>query len=513
MRCKGCDYPLWDIAARACPECGLPFKPSNYDFTINAVRFACPHCRQSYYGTDNRGQLVPSRFNCVSCARLIDQDEMLILPRDGVPDEVVTPDHMPWIERGRVGFFRGLFGTIIRSIGTPTRLASTIPVRAPDGSGGANIGSAMIFGVVVLSAYLFLGFATIGLFSLVPILVAGIGGTTTGVLLGLASSLVATVIVAFILLLVWSICTHIALRCMGPASAGLNGTAAAICYSSGTNFLSAIPCMAFLTGPFGFIWWAIAAIIMLARIHRVSNLRAAISVLLFPGILLLLGGLTVGVLVYLDSNQLKMWPNQGFGGTFIAPPPVVAAPLPPVPPGVDADANVPESKVLKSVGKALFDWHATRQSWASHPMQLIVDGDLRATDLVINEQTRSRIALGTMSFEDIDLAPPNVLATLASSAVGDAIGDAGLTRMGDAILMTKGIRATGTYTDTAPDLWLAAVFPNRSARTAMFLRADGGTQTVDISSQTFDIQSAIDEQNIVRAREGVPKLPPIEQWP
>lgn len=512
MRCKGCDYPLWDIAARACPECGLPFKPSNYDFTINAVRFACPHCRQSYYGTDNRGQLVPSRFNCVSCARLIDQDEMLILPRDGVPEEVVTPDHMPWIERGRVGFFRGLFGTIIRSIGTPTRLASTIPVCSPDGSGGANLASAMVFGVVVLSTYLLLGFTILGLFQLIPMMLGVLGGSTASVVLGLASSLVSTIVVAFVILILWSISTHITLRCIGPASAGFNGTAAAICYSSGTNFLSAIPCVAFLTGPVGFIWWAIAAVLMLARIHRISNIRAALAVLVLPASLLIVGGLAIGAFIFWNQSLSKALMIQAPTAVVTTPQPV-AVPLPPLPHGVSVRNDVPESKVLMQLGKGLFDWHATRQSWASHPMQLIVNGNLRATDLVINEQTRSRIALGTMSFEDIDLAPPNVLATLASSAVGNAIGDAGLTRMGDAILMTKGIRATGTYTDTAPDLWLAAVFPNRSARTAMFLRADGGTQTVDISSQTFDIQSAIDEQNIVRAREGVPKLPPIEQWP
>ena len=102
MRCKGCDYPLWDIAARACPECGLPFRPSDYEFAINSVRFCCPHCHQSYYGTGQKGLLVPSRFHCVSCARLVDLDEMVVLPREGVPESVSIPDRMPWLERHRI---------------------------------------------------------------------------------------------------------------------------------------------------------------------------------------------------------------------------------------------------------------------------------------------------------------------------------------------------------------------------------------------------------------------------
>ena len=37
MFCKSCNYPLWNINTRQCPECGAPFKPSDFQFALNEV--------------------------------------------------------------------------------------------------------------------------------------------------------------------------------------------------------------------------------------------------------------------------------------------------------------------------------------------------------------------------------------------------------------------------------------------------------------------------------------------
>lgn len=66
MRCKKCDYRLWNLPSRVCPECGQPFRPSEFEFPVNSVQFRCPHCNQSYYGTGEKGHLVPIEFECVS---------------------------------------------------------------------------------------------------------------------------------------------------------------------------------------------------------------------------------------------------------------------------------------------------------------------------------------------------------------------------------------------------------------------------------------------------------------
>ena len=38
MRCKTCDYPLWNLTTRVCPECGTPFLPSQFDITFQLIK-------------------------------------------------------------------------------------------------------------------------------------------------------------------------------------------------------------------------------------------------------------------------------------------------------------------------------------------------------------------------------------------------------------------------------------------------------------------------------------------
>ena len=72
------------LISRSCPECGVPFRPSDFEFAINSVQFCCPHCSQSYYGTGQRGHLVPVEFDCAACGRHIHMDDMALLPTEGV---------------------------------------------------------------------------------------------------------------------------------------------------------------------------------------------------------------------------------------------------------------------------------------------------------------------------------------------------------------------------------------------------------------------------------------------
>ena len=84
MRCRTCDYPLWNLKTRQCPECGSQFSPVEYDFRPNTVRFCCPHCEQAYYGTDSRGHLEPRSFACVTCGEHLSMREMVLLPAEGL---------------------------------------------------------------------------------------------------------------------------------------------------------------------------------------------------------------------------------------------------------------------------------------------------------------------------------------------------------------------------------------------------------------------------------------------
>ncbi|MBT8486072.1 MAG: hypothetical protein KJO43_10865, partial [Phycisphaerae bacterium] len=134
MRCTGCNYPLWNLKARACPECGLAFCPSEHEFLPNSVRFCCPHCDQSYYGTDGRGHLVPSAFACVSCGRDVEMDAMVLRPAEGVAEAQTRVDDHPWLERANRGVMRGWFATIGRAMVAPGRLMRATPAEGSLGS-------------------------------------------------------------------------------------------------------------------------------------------------------------------------------------------------------------------------------------------------------------------------------------------------------------------------------------------------------------------------------------------
>jgi hypothetical protein len=78
MRCTKCNYSLFDIRERICPECGEPFAISARTFDHCGVRFCCPHCDQQYYGTDEKGHLVPIHFNCLTCHNHISMNQTIV---------------------------------------------------------------------------------------------------------------------------------------------------------------------------------------------------------------------------------------------------------------------------------------------------------------------------------------------------------------------------------------------------------------------------------------------------
>src|SRR5262245_20410546 len=101
MHCKQCNYPLWNLTARTCPECGAPFNPSDFEFVPNSVRFCCPNCRLAYYGTSPKGHLIPHVFNCLGCEERITMDSCVLLPAEGVVDDETKPEIHPWHDARR----------------------------------------------------------------------------------------------------------------------------------------------------------------------------------------------------------------------------------------------------------------------------------------------------------------------------------------------------------------------------------------------------------------------------
>ncbi|MCC6320238.1 MAG: YIP1 family protein [Phycisphaerales bacterium] len=278
MKCKSCDYPLWQIRARVCPECGAPFKPSDFEFVMNSVQFRCPHCEQPYYGTGPNGHLRPPSFVCIGCSRAISMDEMVLLPTEGVSEVLTLPGRNPWVERRGNTWVGAWFRTIGMAIESPRGIGRQTP---PQSSATAAFGFAILTNLVYV--------ALSGLWILVfPFFL--LGGMAGG--RGIGLFVVAAVFVAIVPvgLLLAALVVHATLRLTGPAERGLKGTCLAVWYASAANIPTAVPCLSSYIAPLGWVWWAIASGFAVHAMHRCKGWRAALAVALPSVILAVLTG-------------------------------------------------------------------------------------------------------------------------------------------------------------------------------------------------------------------------------
>ncbi|MBY0263306.1 MAG: hypothetical protein K2Q20_13240, partial [Phycisphaerales bacterium] len=222
MRCKTCNYPLWQITARNCPECGTHFAPSEFEFVVNSVRFCCPHCQQAYYGTGPQGHLVPRAFACVSCAKPIDLDEMVLLPAANVTEHQTAGLNVPWVDRRAQTWFGAFFSTFALGLGNPRGLIDHVPetssFRRAFAYAGLHVCLHFLVGLGWLIAF--------------PFVMAGAFGTGRGIggFVALAASVAGGLLGPLVFLLVWILAAHAFLRVTGSTAAGLTRTAQAVCY-------------------------------------------------------------------------------------------------------------------------------------------------------------------------------------------------------------------------------------------------------------------------------------------
>lgn len=273
MQCVACHYPLWNIRGRRCPECGSEFRVSEHTFRTGSVQFRCPHCEQSYFGTDpESGHLVPRTFDCVRCSTRIDMDEMVLLPARGVGEDDATERH-PWIERRR-GLFFAWVHTVVMSCFSPVRLIRLTPERDA-------VKPAMMFMLATLAITFACGMGMLLLF------VFTAGGMVGGYSFASVTRMLAGFCIPFAVLAgaigAWLLVTHGVLVGTGM-TLGLRRTTHAICYSCGPVVLASIPCLGLYIFPCAALWWLINAAVMLSTSHRISGTRAILAAFTLPGL-------------------------------------------------------------------------------------------------------------------------------------------------------------------------------------------------------------------------------------
>jgi len=226
MQCRSCDYVLWNLSARQCPECGEPFAPSAYNFVPNTVRYCCPHCDTAYYGTDEQGHLVPRDFICVTCGEPIAMDQMILRPAEGVQDQQTKQIELPWEERGQHGMVKAWFKTLMTSIASPGRMIDAAKYS------DASVGSAWAYLSLNLLFVIIVGLVLPGI-AITLIQLATGGRVDEDAIIGFVVGPAIGFLIMLAVVALWGVVAQIILRLSGEVKGTLGRTYQCLCYSSG----------------------------------------------------------------------------------------------------------------------------------------------------------------------------------------------------------------------------------------------------------------------------------------
>ena len=447
--------------------------PSEQEFVPNSVAFCCPHCDQAYYGTTDNGHLVPPEFDCVRCGRHVHMDEMILRPAEGVAEAQTKPDVQPWLDRRSIGLFRSTFRTIGMALVSPGALLRATPLESSHGAawGFAGMAHLLIVSVVVIPLVLL----SVGL---VAAGAGGGGGAIMGVIAALVGSVIGVFVFVMLLILIWGLIAHGLLRLTGSLDAGIGRTWTALCYSSGANVLSAVPCI----GQYiGWIWWVVSACVAMKEAHRVSGGRAVVAVAVPP--LLLIGsliGLYAWAIVMAISAANVVQMNT-------------------------AAVNVAAGNGV-TLGQALASWPAPGPR---HPLELI-------DDVLIDDRTFIDVSSMTTTLDvpiggghmlsDFTLMPPGERETLLGLIVESVPEDVVAMRFGDVVFTHYGIDPLSDPSG----LWLAVLTPDPARnppgtrpQIVTVVNADGTTTGIPV----VGFETALIGQNAMRAAAGLEPIP------
>lgn len=467
MRCKTCDYPLWTIEARTCPECGSAFRPSDFEFRPGAVAFQCVHCRQSYFGTAETGHLIPREFDCVSCGKHIAMDKMVLVPAPGFSDESASTPPNPWVQRGRIGFWRAWFRSVLGVLTKPAAFAKTL-------ANEKGLGGSLSFLLVTTCLSAAIGIV-IQLLVMVPMLLftrAGGGGAppfSLGMLIGQQALFVLLgIVVGVVLSCLSALVSHLILWVLGGARESWRTTLRTLLYALGgtsaINMIACVPCI----GVIGAVWWVVSASIMLREAQRTSTGKAVTAVLL-PVLAMFL--LVFGFMV---------------AGIFMVRGAVAAA---------QARAAMAPNPITTVA--------ASRGAWPRTPLDAVLDGAMPATtllDFVADDDPDVRVEGLTLE----DYAGSDLEAVRqAADRLAVRVPSAGAYRLGKLAVVWGGVPPDD------PTAWFMVA--RRSDGTYTILRAGPVGEHWLIPSDVYE--SLREAENHRRRALGQPEIPPFDEIP
>ncbi len=475
MFCKTCQYPLWNLKERTCPECGTGFAPSHFRFTPNSIQFLCPHCSQQYYGTSQTGHLLPPKFECVKCAHHIEMDQMVLIPAAGIDERRTQARINPWTDRLTRPKFRDWLKTTLMSMGAP---AALILATDPGVKRRRTLGYASLTAALASALSIVMPFLVLAPF-LVPL---GINAQGVMAIAVWVLGVLLTGLMMYVFVPLYALVAHAVLR-GGKPRAGFRMTMHAVSLSSGANIFWGVPIFGMMAGFVGLIWWGISLSVMLRVVHKVGRVRATIAGMLVPAMMFLLAiaGIVALMLFSFTMASTAMTTMSASAATELA-------------------------KISRATRMAFVEDGRER-----HVGALILEGDLPIADVISDtfSQTSQAVVGG------VDLTPVMVSGTeqerdtLAQSFDALLTPDLIAYRVGDIIVIRD-------VPDPSPDpeLWRVAVSLEPAANAVWYSQTTQGGPNPFLpmgmgGPQNTSINPDVTQQNVIRAVHGLPPLPPL----